>query len=123
MSPTKKKDEPTPDPAPRRTGITLGAPLGFFALALVVVEAFLGLALLFGNLEPAHRLYCVLLGVGLFALIVGVVSLLAWFKPVNLIYDRFAHLIDRGKIHWGSADGAAAPEELFPHKKDREAKP
>ena len=50
-------------------------PLGFFVLALLIVE---------------------------FVLVIGVVSVFVWNKPDNLTFDKEAHLVDRGRIPYGS---------------------
>jgi uncharacterized membrane protein (DUF485 family) len=71
---------------------TISAPLGFFVLALLIVEAFLGTVLIGTKLESASVLLCIYLGVALFILVVVVVAILVWFKPDHLTFDRSAHL-------------------------------
>ncbi len=123
MPPAKKKEESSSSGPPRtRILDTISAPLGFFVLALLIVEAFLANVLIFAQLEPFQRWNGVLLGVGLFVLVVVVVSILTWFKPLNLTFDKTSHLIDRGKISWGSKRSAISPDELLPPPEEKEAK-
>ena len=69
------------------------APLGFFVLALLIVETFLATALIANkNLAPSDVKICVFLGVGMFILVVGIVAILVWQKPDNLTFDKDAHL-------------------------------
>ena len=78
------------------------APLGFFVLALLIVESFLGAVLVGGNLERPDKITGMWLGVGLFVLVVAVVFVLVWFKPENLTFDKDAHLVNKGKAPYGS---------------------
>lgn len=78
------------------------APLGFFVLALLIVEAFLATILVGGTLETPHQITGMYLGVGLFIFITVVVSLLVWFKPDHLTFDKEAHLRNRGKPPFGT---------------------
>lgn len=80
----------------------LTAPLGFFVLALLIVESFLGTVLLGANLEHADKITGIWLGVGLFVLVVIIVFILVWFKPENLTFDKNAHLVNKGKAPFGS---------------------
>ncbi len=69
------------------------APLGFFVLALLIVETFLGTTLIANkNLDASAPEVCVFAGVGMFVLVVGIVALLVWMKPDNLTFDKDAHL-------------------------------
>lgn len=70
------------------------APLGFFVLALLIVEAFLATVLIGANLESADKVTGMWLGVSLFVLISFFVFFLVWFKPKNLTFDKDAHLED-----------------------------
>jgi heme A synthase len=121
----KKKEEVPANSGPPRTGIldTITAPLGFFVLALLIVEAFLANGLIFAQLEPAQRWNAVLLGAGMFVLVVLLVWLLVWFKPEHLTYDKTAHLINRGKLRWGSDQTLAPPGGALPTPEEKEAKP
>lgn len=89
------------------------SPLGFFVLALLIVEAFLATILLGAQLQPEQKMICVWLGVGMFLIVVVGVWLLVWARPVNLIFDKFAHLVDRGKVVFGTEKGLTQPKSLF----------
>lgn len=78
------------------------APLGFFVLALLIVESFLATVLIGTALENIDKLKGMYLGVGLFVFVILVVSILVWFKPDNLTFDKEAHLRERGKPPFGS---------------------
>ena len=79
----------------------VSSPLGFAALALGIVEGFLGWVVVYSDkLESEHRFYGMLLGVFLFVLVVSGVGLIVWKKPRNLMYTEEAHLRATGK--WGT---------------------
>lgn len=78
------------------------APLGFFVLALLIVEAFLATVLIGAAFERVDKLNGMYLGVGLFIFVTIVVTVFVWFKPDNLTFDKEAHLRDRGKPPFGS---------------------
>jgi hypothetical protein len=70
----------------RRLGL-LGAidtPLKFYVLALLIVETFLGATLVGARLDAELQKTCIWLGVGMFALVVGIVSFLVLVEvPLN----------------------------------------
>lgn len=68
------------------------APLGFFVLALLIVEAFLATVLIGGNLDKPNQITGMWLGVGLFIFVTLAVFILVWCKPENLTFDKEAHL-------------------------------
>ena len=78
------------------------APLGFFVLALLIVEAFLASVMIGGNLSEANQMTGVWIGVCLFIIVTIAVWILVWFKPQHLTFDKEAHLIDRGKVPFGT---------------------
>ncbi len=78
------------------------APLGFFVLALLIVEAFLATILLGVSLESSDKINGMYLGVGLFIFVTLIVSLLVWYKPDNLTFDKEAHLRSKGKPPFGT---------------------
>ncbi len=92
------------DKATKRNQIieAITAPLGFFVLALLIVESFLATVLIGTALENTDKLNGMYLGVGLFVFVTLVVSILVWFKPDNLTFDKEAHLRDRGRPPFGS---------------------
>lgn len=87
------------------------APLGFFVLALLVVEAFLATILVGAELTNEHKITGMYLGVGLFILVTLIVSLFVWFKPDHLTFDKEAHLRERGKPPFGTDTSFALSEE------------
>jgi len=83
----------TSTPATRRPLLrAINAPLGFFVLALLIVEIFLASVLMAVDLPAELKATALYAGVGMFVLVLLVVSLLVWKKPENLIYDKDAHL-------------------------------
>ncbi|HCG5919201.1 TPA: hypothetical protein ACX6RL_000740 [Photobacterium damselae] len=94
------------------------APLGFFVLALLIVEAFLATILVGATLENADKVMGMYLGVGLFVFVTLIVALLVWAKPDNLTFDKEAHLRSQGKPPFGSDKvGDATPRDLAPRNK------
>lgn len=99
----------------------INAPLGFFVLALLIVESFLATVLIGANLPNEEKITGMWAGIGLFVLVIVAVFVLDWFKPSNLTFDKQAHLIDRGKIPYGSDGVKVNPEKLFsPQEKESE---
>lgn len=96
------------------------APLGFFVLALLIVESFLAIILIYATLENADRVYGMYIGVGLFVYITFIVSLFVWFKPDNLIFDKEARLIDSGKADFGTDSHTAKNQDLLKLSEPRE---
>lgn len=92
------------------------SPIGFFVLALLIVEAFLATVLVGGSLAPQDKMTCVWLGVGMFVLVVAIVSLLVWFKSKAFVFDRQAHLdeyrMEQERLRRMS--GGAVLEDLAP---------
>jgi len=80
----------------------IAAPLGFFVLALLIVESFLAIVLVGADLQNNDKILGMWLGVGLFIMVTIAVFVLVWFKPQNLTFDKAAHLIDRGKAVYGT---------------------
>jgi hypothetical protein len=90
----------------------INSPLGFFVLALLIAETTIGLVLIKSDLDAKDKFCGLLLAVGMFVLVVIVVTVLVWFRAQNLTYDRDAHLIDSGKIPYGSRDKIMPDGEL-----------
>ena len=78
------------------------APLGFFVLALLIVESFLATVLIGTAIENRDKLNGIYLGIGLFVFVTLIVTILVWFKPDNLTFDKEAHLRNKGKPPFGS---------------------
>ena len=99
---SQRNKQPTPSPARAKLVEAINTPLGFFVLALLIVEAFLATVLLGAELAADQKMTCVLIGVGLFIFVVALVGIFVWFKPLHLTFDRDAHLLDRGKLPYGT---------------------
>ena len=79
----------------------VNAPLGFFVLALLIVESFLAAALLGGGFDASIQVTVLWMGVVLFVFVTLTVAVLVWKKPENLTFDKQAHL-DRSKAEYGT---------------------
>lgn len=95
------------------------APLGFFVLALLIVEAFLATVLVGAGLTAVDKNTGMWIGVGLFVLVITAVFILVWFKPQHLTFDKEAHLIDSGKIPFGSDEESIDPDKRFSSKRTK----
>jgi len=98
------------------------APLGFYVLALLIAETFLGAVLVSTKLDATNTMNGVWIGVAMFGFVVGVVSLFVWFRPSNLTFDKNAHLLDRGKVPYGSDQDRVDPKTLFTGDKKEESR-
>lgn len=94
-------------------------PLGFFVLALLIVEAFLTLVLTYANIKEEIKPTFIWVGCILFLIVVIMVCLLVWFKPENLTFDKTAHL-NRGKDQFGSDQQKIRPEKRFDNQTTQE---
>ena len=74
---------------------TIRSPLGFFALALLIVESFLLCAGLWFGLPLWAKLVGLGVGVFLFVYVVRVVNHLVINHPVNLVFSEASHLQSR----------------------------
>jgi hypothetical protein len=70
----------------------IGSPLGFFVLALLIVECFLFGAGKFFDLPVGTRTAMVWGGVLLFVLVIGIVLYLVVWHPKNLVFSEKSHL-------------------------------
>jgi hypothetical protein len=78
------------------------APLGFFALSLLIVEGFLTIVLIFSDLEPSEKFWGMLVGAFLFLVVVAGVWWLVKNCPTNLTFGESAHLEARKMAIWGT---------------------
>ena len=101
----------------------INTPLGFFVLALLIVEAFLATVLLGAELAAGEKMQCVLIGVGLFIFVVAIVGIFVWFKPLHLTFDRDAHLLDRGKLPYGTSQEKVSAATALSGQKHEENGP
>ena len=67
-------------------------PLGFYVLALLIVEGTLGLVLTYAKLSDDNRWSGFLCMIGVFAVVVLIVTALTIWKPKNLLYGKEEHL-------------------------------
>lgn len=77
-------------------------PLGFFVLALLIVEGFLVLVLTLSTLEPKMQERGMWAGVGLFVFIVLIVTVCVWKKPTHLTFSEKGSLVEMGKASYGT---------------------
>jgi hypothetical protein len=77
------------------------SPLGFFVLALLIVESFLALVLRDATLDRYDKMIGVWIGAGLFLVVNIGVWVLVWFKAKELTFDKRAHLA-QSKMDFGS---------------------
>lgn len=93
---------------------TINAPIGFFVLALLIVEAFLATILVGADLNAPDKMTGLWLGVAMFVLVVVIVSLLVSFRSKAFVFDRQAHL-DSQKLEYEKqrrASGGAGLSEF-----------
>jgi hypothetical protein len=77
------------------------SPLGFFLLALLVVEAFLFGAGVFFDLSPTVRVVELAVGVILFLVVIGLVYNLVVKYPKNLVFSESSHVEFAAMQMWG----------------------
>ena len=93
------------------------APLGFFVLALLIVEAFLCTVLLGSDVPGESKVALTYVGVGMFVLVILVVAVLVWKKPQNLIFDKQAHL-DNSQMRAAASLAVASANSPIPTTDD-----
>ncbi len=77
-------------------------PLGFYVLAVLIVESFLSIVLILSDLEAGVQEKGMWAGIGLFAFVVVTVSVFVWFKPTNLMFTELGTLVQMGKASYGT---------------------
>lgn len=114
-------------PEGQRTGAKLieavTAPLGFFVLALLIVESFLSIALVGGSLDAANQLTVLWMGVGMFVLVILVVTTLVWKKPESLTFDKQAHLARSWAAYGTDSKTVTDRDALLPTEPSRVSGP
>lgn len=90
----------------------VNTPLGFFVLALLIVEAFLATVLVGAELDANQKITGMWLGVILFFTVTAAVFALVWSKPENLTFDKEAYLIDRGRVYGTENYAVEDPKNL-----------
>ena len=123
-----KRESHTQRPADRSRLVRLvevvTAPLGFFVLALLIVESFLTIALglVRDSLDTENLLIVLYMGVGMFVLVIIVVAILVWNKPENLTFDKKAHL-DRSMAEYGTDSKTVDRDDLPSAEPDKTSGP
>lgn len=84
--------------AKTRSRRPIRTPLGFYALSLLIVEGFLGTVIVATDLPLGIKILGIWIGAALFVLVILTVALFAWFKPTNLMYDQYGHLVESGQL-------------------------
>jgi len=97
-------------------------PLGFYVLALLIVEGFLTLVLTLSGLGAEAQERGMWAGVGLFVFVVSLVTLCVWRKPTHLTFTEKGSLTEMGKITYGSGNIEVSPENLPKGQKRLEEK-
>ena len=77
-------------------------PLGFYVLALLIVEGFLSIILTVSNLSPEAKERGMWAVVGLFLFVVIIVSIIAWCRPTRLTFTELGSLVEMGKVPYGT---------------------
>lgn len=116
------KGQSNTDVSRRRVIAAISAPLGFFVLALLIVETFLASVLIAANLEKENKMCGIWLGVSLFVVVVVGVWVLVWFKPDNLVFDKDAILANRGVVPYGTEKKQVANPSLLTPTEPEEGK-
>lgn len=91
----------------------VSAPLGFFVLALLITETYLGISLATAkNLSGDQEFKAITMGGLLFTLVVLLVTLLVWYKPEHLTHDSKALLKSQSqKKSWGTEKNRLSKDE------------
>lgn len=121
MAPRKNPPKPSESPFRVKALEAITAPLGFFVLALLIVEGFLGAVLIGANMQSNEKMTGIYLGVAMFVLVVCIVAVIDWFKPSHLTFDKEAHLLDRGKLPYGTDSERVDRKKAIDDKKEAEA--
>lgn len=87
-------------------------PLGFYVLALLIVELFLTTILTLSDLDQAAITWGMWAGIVLFVLVLAAVTALVWFKPTHLTFTGYETLVSMGKIPYGTDTGEVAVKDL-----------
>ena len=80
---------------------------------MLIVEGFLATVLLGAGMDATQKIVGMWAGVGMFVLVLAAVWVLVWFKPEHLTFDKYAHLVDRGKIPYGTDEQPVVPEKRY----------
>lgn len=90
------------------------SPLGFFVLALFIVEAFIVGAGIWFGLSEIVKIIVLGIGVLLFLIVFGTVVWLVIKFPKNLVFGEDSHIRVHEMEVWGSKDRPVLPGVHFP---------
>ena len=88
-------------------------PLGFYVLALLIVEGFLTIVLTLSDLNASAKAWGMASIIGLFVMVVLLVSILVRFKPTSLTFTGFETLVSIGRASYGT-DAAEKDKARLP---------
>jgi len=88
------------------------SPLGFYVLALLIIEAFLGTALVAGGLEAKNKFDVIVAALAVFVIVVAAVTLLVWARPSHIMLNSKSTLPDSGKIVFQGEFKASGSETI-----------
>lgn len=113
---------------PSRSGLVriieaIDKPLGFFVLALLIVEGFLVLVLTLSGLESQAQERGMWAGVGLFVFVVLLVTICVWKKPTHLTFTERGSLVEMGKASYGTETAEIKADNLPSGTNKSEEKP
>lgn len=106
-------------PATHKIIEAITSPLGFFVLALLIVEAFLATVLLGAEFQEQFKVAGMYVGVGMFLVVLVIVTVLVWNKPDHLTFKAEDILRDRNKPPFGT-ESHIAPESEKSDRKETE---
>ena len=75
-----------------KTLAQIQTPLGFYVLALLIVESTLAIVLTAAGFEQVYKWYGFLFMIAVFAAVVLIVTILTFVNPRNLLYGKEEHL-------------------------------
>lgn len=97
-------------------------PLGFFALALLIVEGFLGIVVIGSGatLDSTAKLTGMWMAIGAFAGVVVVVALMVWLIPENLTLSGKDWQERAKNTHsWGDSSDPSTKQEISDESKKK----
>ena len=100
--PSQRVASPGSASASSRLVESIDKPLGFYVLALLIVEGFLTTIVVLSDLDAGAKTWAMWAVIGLFVLVVLIVTAFVWFKPTHLTFTGFETLVDRGKAAYGT---------------------
>jgi len=78
-------------------------PLGFFALALLIVEGFLGITVVGSGFTSGEKFWGMIVGAFLFLCVVVIVTILVWKQPQHLTFSESSH-IAHDRMNYGNKE-------------------